>query len=208
MKIEFFDREKTGKEANRKLRESGKIPAILYGKKKNFNLSVSQSRIQSIFLETEGKKKILTLASAKENKKAIIQDYQYSRIKRKFLHLDFLEVTDDTVINLEIPVRTKGTSIVSKMGGIEQVIRHAIPIKCKAKNIPDYIDIDVSTLDFGGSIHVLDIPYPEGVKPVVTGRNFTIISTSGVASEVVEKESEEKEPEEADAKQTETEEKK
>lgn len=189
MKIQIFSREKTGKSANHKLNAAGKLPAVLYGKKENINLTVSQAVIQSLFLGTGGKMQMLDLELEKEpTKRAIIQDYQYSRVKKKFIHIDFLEVTDNTILHLDIPIRTKGVSVVSQMGGVEQIIRHEIPITCKAKDIPGHIEIDISELSFGDSIHVLDIPYPEGVKPVVKGRNFTIISTSGTLEEVVTEE--------------------
>jgi large subunit ribosomal protein L25 len=189
MKLQIFSREKTGKGANRKLKTIGKLPAVLYGKKENVNLAVSQSAVKSLFLGTGGKMQVLDLELEKgESKRAIIQDYQYSRVKKQFIHIDFLEVSDNTILHLDIPIRTKGVSVVSQLGGVEQIIRHEIPVVCKAKDIPEYIEIDVSELSFGGSIHVLDIPYPEGVKPIVTGRNFTIVSTSGTSEEVVEEE--------------------
>ena len=202
MKIKTFLREKTGKEANHKLKAAEKLPAVIYGKQNNHNLALLQSAVQSLFLETKGKMQVLELEIEKlDTKRAIIQDYQYSRLKKKFFHIDFLEVTDDTILHLDIPIRTTGSSIVSKMGGVEQVIRREIPIICKAKDIPEYIDIDISELNFGGSIHVLDIPYPKGVKPVVIGRNFTVISTSEVSEEVVE-ESEPEVEEEVDKEKT------
>lgn len=187
MKIQTFLREKVGKASNHKLKTEGKLPAVFYGKTGNTNLALYQAAIQSFFLETQGKMQIIELGIEKsESKKAIIQDYQYSRVKNQFIHVDFLEVTDNTILHLDIPIRTTGVSIVSKMGGIEQVIRREIPVTCQAKDIPEYIEIDISKLDFGNSIHVLDISYPSGVKPIVTGRNFTIISTSGVSETVIE----------------------
>ncbi len=184
MNLQVVFRKKTGKGANRQLQLNGRVPAVLYGGKENTNLTVSHSAISALFLGTGGKTQILDLElEGKGIKKAIIQDYQYSRIAKKFIHIDFLEVSASTIVNLDIPVRTIGDSIVSKMGGVVQVIRHEIPITCQAKDIPASIEIDISKLNFGDSIHILDVTYPKGVKPVATGRNFTIVSTSTITEE-------------------------
>ena len=189
MELTLYRREGTGKGANRKLKAAGNIPAIIYGGKENIAVYTSSSKLSSFFTTTKGKAQIIDLNIGKEGavekKKAVIQDYQYSTIKKRFIHVDFLEVKDETNLSLEIPINTVGTSKAVKMGGIMQVIRHSIPVHCKAKDIPESIEIDVSELDFGSSIHVLDIAYPQGVKPVVTGRNFTLITTSDAEKEEV-----------------------
>ena len=190
MELKLVYREKTGKEANRKLQAIGKYPAIVYGGKENIPVCGARSAIDSFFLISEGKTQIINIEIDKEGKlekkRAIVQDYQYSNIKKQFIHVDFLEVTDNTVLHLDIPIQLVGSSPVVQEGGIIQVIRHNVPITCKAKDIPDYIEVDITSLEFGSSIHVLDVKYPDGVKPVVTGRNFTLVTASGIAEDVVE----------------------
>lgn len=184
MEIKLSYREKTGKGSNRKLKAGGLVPAIIYGGKENIPAFFNHSSFVSFFLASGTKNKVIDLIIDKNGsslkKKAIIQDYQYSNLKKNFLHVDFLEVHENTILHLDIPIKTVGTSIVSKMGGVMQTIRRTVPIKCKAKDIPEVVEIDITNLDFGSSIHVLDIAYPTGVSPVVTGRNFTLITTSSV----------------------------
>ncbi len=190
MELKLNYRTQIGKEANRKLQAVGKYPAIIYGGQENIPVCGTRSAIDSFFLMSGGKTKIINIEIDKEGKlekkRAIVQDYQYSNIKKQFIHVDFLEVTDNTLLHLEIPIRLVGDSQVVELGGIIQIIRHSVPIACKAKDIPDYIEVDTTNLEFGSSIHVLDVNYPEGVKPVVTGRNFTLVTTSGIAEDVAE----------------------
>ncbi len=205
MELKLNYRKKIGKEANRKLQSNGKYPAIVYGGKENIPVYGSRSVIDSFFLMTGGKTQVIDIEIDKEGKyekkKAIVQDYQYSNIKKQFIHIDFLEVTDNTVLHLEIPIRIVGSSQVVQLGGIIQTIRHSIPVICQAKDIPDYIEVDITDLEFGSSIHVLDVNYPQGVKPVVTGRNFTLLTATGVAEETAEEQ--EVDEEEVDASKVE-----
>jgi large subunit ribosomal protein L25 len=128
-----------------------------------------------------------------EERKVILQDYQLSNWGHKLLHADFLEVTDDTVVSLEVPIVLKNEEICPaiKEGGVIQVIRRSIPVKCAVKNIQEFIEIDLKDLLFGESVHVLDLDYHEGVEPVVYGRNFTIVTVAGRLAEEAEGEEEE-----------------
>ena len=131
MELKLFYRGKVGKEANRKLQSDGKYPAIVYGGKENIPVYGSHSAIDSFFLVSGGKTQVIDIEIDKEGKhekkRAIVQDYQYSNIKKKFIHVDFLEVTDNTLLHLEIPIRLVGSSQVAELGGIIQIIRHSIP---------------------------------------------------------------------------------
>ena len=114
----------TYKGANRKLQASGKYPAIVYGGKENIPVYGERSKLDSFFLMNNGKTQVINIEidgkGQTEKKRAIVQDYQYSNIKKKFIHVDFLEVTDNTLLHLEIPIQLVGSSKVAELGGIIQ----------------------------------------------------------------------------------------
>ncbi len=198
MNFTVESREKTGKEFNRKLRQSGKAPGIIYGLNEPQPVTMQSEKALRFIMSMQGAKKVINLSidsdGKVEEKKVLLQDYQLSNYGRKLIHADFLEVTDNTLVTLEVPINVinEETSAAVKTGGVIQVIRRSVPIKCAVKDIPEFIEVDVEALEFGEVIHVLDLKYPEGVDPIVTGRNFTIITVAGrVADEEEELEGEE-----------------
>lgn len=175
-------REKAGKGVCRKLRQVGYAPGVIYGKTQQL-ISVPADKASRFIASFHGKTEVFELVieadGKQETKRVVLQDYQKSAIGNQLVHVDFLEVTDDTRLTVEVPIHTVGECAAVKMGAILQVIRRTIPVRCSAGNIPTSIDVDITDLKFGESVHVLNLPYPEGVKPVVTGRNFTILTIAG-----------------------------
>ena len=190
-------RDKTGKGFNRKLRMDGSTPGVIYGIKDPQPVKMNTEKALRFIRSMQGATKVFNLAveseAGTEEKKVILQDYQMSNWGQKLLHADFLEVTDDSLVSLEVPITIINEDICPaiKEGGVIQVIRRSIPVKCAVKNIQEFIEIDLKDLQFGESIHVLDLDYKEGVEPVVYGRNFTIITVAGRQEEEVEGELEE-----------------
>jgi large subunit ribosomal protein L25 len=178
-------REKTGKGFNRRLRKDGLVPGVIYGIKDPQPVKMKSDRALRFIRSMQGAKKVFKLAveseGSTEERKVILQDYQLSNWGHKLLHADFLEVTDETIVSLEVPIILKNEEICPaiKEGGVIQVIRRSIPVKCAVKNIQESIEIDLKDLFFGESVHVLDLDYDEGVEPVVYGRNFTVVTVAG-----------------------------
>ncbi len=184
MNFTVQQREGSGKGANRKLRAMGLCSGVIYGKS---GVTLVQMRadqgarfldqlhggVQHIDLAIEGGKKALS-------KQVIVRDFQYTKVGNRLLHVDFMEITPETKLRAEVPIRPSDCDAL-KMGAVVQVVRHSVPVTGKVKDIPDHLDVDITNLTFGESVHVLDIPYPEGVKPVVAGRNFTLLTIAGKA---------------------------
>lgn len=205
MNLTVQHREKTGKGFNRRLRQMGATPGIVYGKEEPLNVSMTTVSTLRFIQSMKGSKKIINLeiesTEGKANKTVILQDYQLTNLGNKLVHVDFLEVAQDSVVSFEIPIKLKNEEIspALKTGGVIQIIRRSIPVRCIVKeipNLPDSLEIDLIDLEFGDSIHVLDIVYPEGVEPVVTGRNFTVVTVAGRSVEEVDEVAEELEEEE------------
>ncbi len=178
-------REKTGKGSNRRLRVEGATPGVIYGIKDPQPVSMKANKALQFIQSMKGATRVFSLTveseGKSEEKKVILQDYQMSNWGQKLLHADFLEVTDETQVTFEVPIVIVNEEICPAIeeGGVLQIIRRSIPVKCAVKNIQEFIEVDVSGLLFGESIHVLDLDYKEGVEPVVFGRNFTIITVAG-----------------------------
>lgn len=203
MEFTVQHREKSGKGVNRKLRAAGLNPGIIYGMGEEVMVSMRSDYAYRLIESLHGARKPLTLNIEKggktEAKQVIIQDYQTSNWGERLYHIDFREVSDDTVLHFEAPIVTKGDSKGVKLGGILQIIRHSIPVTCAVKDIPEAIEIDITEMDFGDSIHVLDFEYPQGVKPIVTGRNFTLMTVTGAGGSDEAEETTEEGTEEAAA---------
>ena len=195
MNLTVQHRENTGKGFNRRLRQMGSTPGVVYGKEEPLNVSMTTNSTIRFIRSMRGAKKIIDLeiesAEGKTNKTVILQDYQLTNLGSNLVHVDFLEVSEDSVVSFEIPIKLKNEadSPALKTGGVIQIIRRSIPVRCVVKeipNLPDALEIDLIELEFGDSIHVLDIAYPDGVEPVVTGRNFTVVTVAGRAAEEVD----------------------
>lgn len=192
MLLNVQHRENTGKAFNRRLRKQGRIPCIIYGKGKPVLVSIETNYAYSFIKSIKGVTKLIQLnLESQENteqRQVIIKDYQMSNWGNHLLHIDFLEVSDDSMLSLELPVKVINESICPaiKNSAVLQVIRWTIPVRCMAKNIPDTIAVDVQNLQFGENIHVLDLEYPEGVTPIVKKRNFTVLIAGGRMTEETE----------------------
>lgn len=170
-------REGTGKGMARKLRARGFIPAIFYGAHTQTIPLVIDPKELSLTLQTEaGGNVLIDLEISKgdqsERKVVMVKELQYDHLKRKALHTDFYEVAMDVLVNVEIPIHLVGKPEGTKMGGILDQVRRVIEIQCLPGDIPKSIDLDVSSLKIGDSVHVKDIQL-ENAK-ILTEANFTI----------------------------------
>jgi large subunit ribosomal protein L25 len=170
-------REGVGKEKAKKLRTKGLIPAIFYGPRSQTIPLVIDSKELAKVLQTEaGENVLIDLDIRKGNqsdrKVVMVKDIQIDPLQRITLHTDFFEVTMDEMVTVEVPVHLVGKPEGTKMGGILDQIRRVIQIQCFPGDIPKSIDIDVSPLKIGDSIHVQDI-IVEKVK-ILSDTNYTI----------------------------------
>ena len=170
-------REGTGKGMARKLRERGFIPAIFYGANTQTIPLIVNPKELSLTLQTEaGGNVLIDLEIRKgdqsERKVVMVKELQYDHLQRKALHTDFYEVAMDVLVDVEIPIHLVGKPEGTKMGGILDQVRRVIEIQCLPGDIPKSIDLDVSSLKIGDSVHVKDIQL-ENAK-ILTEANFTI----------------------------------
>ncbi len=179
-------RSATGKGVARKLRAEGLIPAVFYGHKSDpMALSINSTELKKIVNSESGRNTLITLKiEGKKDRVAMLKELQLSPLKRVYLHADLLEVLMDEKVTSRIPVHFVGKAIGAKEGGIEQHLRRELDIRCLPANIPDFIEVDVTNLAIGDSIHVKDVTVPEGVE-VLDPAGDTIVTILAPAAEKV-----------------------
>jgi large subunit ribosomal protein L25 len=161
-------RQDQGKGASRRLRRDGKVPAILYGGHADARtLSVSHQKLL-IMLENERfYSTILNLKVGEETQAAILKDVQRHPYKNAVLHIDFQRVNDNEKIRISIPLHFKGEAVspgVKTQGGIVSHLRTQVEVACLPKDLPEFIEVDMSGLSLNESIHLSELKLPEGVQ--------------------------------------------
>jgi large subunit ribosomal protein L25 len=170
-------REGVGKEKAKKLRSKGLIPAIFYGPRAQTIPLVIHSKELAKALQTEAGENVLIdldirKGAQSDRKVVMLKDIQVDPLQRVTLHTDFYEVAMDEMVTVEIPVHLVGKPEGTKMGGILEQVRRVIQVQCLPGDIPKSIDIDVSALNIGDSIHVQEINVEKA--KIISDTNFTI----------------------------------
>lgn len=189
--LEAEARESVGKGSARALRRSGRVPAVIYGDKKE-PVSISLP-YKELFMKIHAGGFMTTIATVKVGGKSyqvLPKDYQLDPVRDFPLHVDFLRVTKKTVVTVEIPVHflNEEKSPGIKRGGVLNIVRHTVEVHCPADSIPDSLDFDLAGLQIGDSIHISAIELPKGVEPTITDRDFTVATIAAPAVLTAEEE--------------------
>lgn len=198
--LEALAREEKGKSV-RRLRRSGFIPAVIYGigktgqsvkiDQKIFTTAVKGHVLDNLVVHL----KLHDQADAKP-RMALIRDFQMDPLKDTIIHVDFQEVSLERKLRTKVRIESIGDPVgVTQEGGLLECALREIEIECLPMNIPESIDVDVSQLRVGGSLHVGDIAVPEGIE-VLTTKELVVFTVAAVrAEEEAPKEAEMTEPE-------------
>jgi len=195
--LKAIKRESTSSGSNNKLRSEGLIPAILYGgKNPNQNISIKLKEIKSIINSDTFLSKVLELEIEGKKEKVIPRDVAFNVVSEEPIHIDFMRIVSGKKIILEIPVKfiNHPESPGLKRGGVLNIVRRKVELRCPAENIPDEIVVDLTGTDIGTSIKISSVKLDSNVVPTITDRDFVIAT---VASPTVIKEPEK--PSEGDA---------
>ena len=202
MKIEITANERAlkGTGASRRLRHSGKTPGILYGGKDEAkSIELDSKELMMKFKHEAFHASILALNIDGKSEKVLLRDYQLHPVRDNILHIDFQRIDENKKLNVKIPFHFMNQEIapgVKLEGGIVSHIMIDVDILCLPKNLPTYIEVDLSNLSIGDSIHLSEINVPEGVEltglseendPIIT----SISKPKVVAEEVITPEGEE-----------------
>src|SRR5713226_5474316 len=171
----------------RRVRVSGKIPAVVYGAgKDSLPVTVDPRHVQRILNSDSGHNTIFDLnLNGGERTKAMIVDWQYEPIKGKLLHIDLKRIAMDKALRVNIPILLKGEAAgVKQEGGILEQMLREVEIECLPGDIPSHIDVDVSELTFGKVLRVADLPHNEKLK-FLTDANQPVAHVRAGKEEVV-----------------------
>lgn len=182
LKVE--QRSKTGKGAARQLRIAGKVPGIVYGKgMESVCVSVSPKELSSAIAGEGGRNNLITLkGGAVDGKVVIVVDVLRDSLKGFPLHVDFHNVDMKEKIKVHVPVSLVGTSVGVKEGGLLDFVMHKLSVECLPGQIPEHIEVDVTSLTIGHSIHVGDLKLPAGVK-ILDDTKASVVSVLGRGKE-------------------------
>jgi large subunit ribosomal protein L25 len=172
-------RDRAGKGAARKTRQAGLIPAVIYGAKQAATLVAIEPKILWAQLHKEDfRTQIYDLKLGSESHRVLARDVQFHPVNDRPIHVDFMRVSSDTKLHVAVPVHfiNEGASPGLKRGGVLNIELHQIDVVCTADNIPHGINIDLTGMDIGRSIHISQVTLPEGVRPFISDRDFTVAS--------------------------------
>jgi large subunit ribosomal protein L25 len=178
-------REQVGKGSARAVRRNGQVPAVIYGDKQP-PLAIALS-YKDIYYKIHGGgflTRVATIDVGGKKIQVLPKDYQLDPVKDTPLHVDFLRIGKDTEVNVNVPVHfiNEDKSPGIKRGGMLNIVRHEVEFHCPANAIPDFITVDLSGFDIGDSIHISAVKLPQGVRPVIQDRDFTVATIAGTAA--------------------------
>ena len=159
------------------LLKNNKIPGIIYGKKSSaLPVFVESKEIYSLIKNRGSYSKILSINLNGENEKVLLKEVQFHPVSDNVIHIDFMRIQDNTKVTVEVPVnflnREKCPGI--KQGGVLNIVRRSIELKCNANKIPEILEFDLIESDIGDSIKISNINLPNEVNPTITDRDFVV----------------------------------
>ncbi|MCD6122202.1 MAG: 50S ribosomal protein L25 [Spirochaetales bacterium] len=204
-KLKASVRTEKKKNSAKKLRRQGRIPAVIYGHGGNSVISVDEHEFMTKFQKVS-ENTIINIQTEDHDKDVLVKDYQEDITTGKILHIDFFEIERGKTLKTRVPVDFVGTAPGVKVGGIFETLMHEVEIECLPKDLPEKLEVDISSLEIGDAIHIEDIALGDAIKILNAGDQvICTISAPRVEEEVVEEEEEEEEVEEEEAETSEEE---
>ena len=179
--IEATARNTNTKGQVRVLRQKGEVPGIIYGgTEKNQTISLSTKEVKSLIDQENFLSNIISLKIDGKSMNVLPRDVAFDPISDNPIHVDFLRIVKDAKIILEIPVKfiNNETCPGLKRGGVLNIVRRKVELKCPTENIPAELVVDLEGLEIGASIKISSINLPENVKPTIQGRDFVIATVA------------------------------
>ncbi len=175
-------RDEQGTRASRRLRRAGQVPGIVYGGEAPAQpIALNHNTLYHLLEQEAFHSSLITLDIDGTKELVLLRDVQYHPFKPQVLHVDFQRVQADHLIHLKVPLHFVGEEIapaVKLHGCVISHVMNEIDVQCLPANIPEFIEVDLSTLDVGHSLHVSHIRFPEGVRPVLHGHDDPVVATA------------------------------
>ena len=185
--VEFAaqQRNTAGKGTARAARRDGFVPVVVYGNKKApVSLSIDANQLTVEYRKGGFMSKVVSLNEGKNTYFAIAREIQLNPVSDKVEHADFMHVDAKSEVKVRVPLHflNADKSVGIKRGGVLNMVRRNVELLCNVASIPKYIEVDVSEVNIGSSVHINDVALPAGVKPSIA-RNFVLCSITGRAKD-------------------------
>ena len=163
------------------LRKSGNVPGIIYGgKNENEKISLSKKEVKNLINKENFLSNVISIKLDEKEQKVLPREITFDTISDEPTHIDFLRIVKGSKIILEIPVKFINNDLSPglKRGGVLNIVRRKVELKCPTENIPTELIVDLEGLDIGTSIKISSINLPENVSPTIRGRDFVIATVA------------------------------
>ena len=184
-------RSRAGKGAARQTRRDGRVPGVIYGNKQPATLiSVEPRELMKQLRKKAFHATLFDIACDGKTERVLPRDVQFDPVSDALIHVDFMRVGEHRRVHVGVPVAflNEAESPGLKRGGVLNVVRHEIELICSVDRIPQRIEIDLEGLDIGDSVHISMVKLPEGVRPAIADRDFTVASIAVPTVQKVEAE--------------------
>ena len=189
-------RDRAGKGASRALRREGRVPAVIYGDKKEaLSVHVEEKLLAKMLSTGHFMNSVIMVELDGKKNRTLPKDVQFHPVSSRPVHVDFLRIGEHSQVNVNVPVRfdNEEASPGLKRGGVLNIVVHDLALVCDASEIPDEIHIPLDGLEIGDSIHISQVKLPKGAKPANEDEDFTVATI--VAPSAMKAEEEEAAPE-------------
>ncbi len=187
-------RNRVGKGSARAARRAGKIPAVIYGDKKQpISIEIEARMIRKIINEPGIFSRLLDINVDNGKHTVLMRDIHFHPVTDDPMHFDFLRVSQSSTVSVSVGVEFINEAICPalKIGGVLNIVRYEVELNCLPTSIPEKIIVDLSEAKIGDSIHISAVELPEGVTPTITDRDFTIATLQSPGGGVKNEEDEE-----------------
>src|SRR5579871_2854131 len=174
--LQVKERDRAGKGAARATRRKGLVPGVIYGGAQEATLiALEPKTLKSLMHDPAFKTNIFEVEISGKKQRTMAMDVQLDPVSDQPIHADFRRIEKDTVVRVPIPVRFLNQAAAPgiKVGGVLNIVRHDVEVRGRPDDLPDHIDIDLTGLEIGDSVHINSVALPNGIKPTIA-RNFTI----------------------------------
>ncbi|MFP4372798.1 MAG: 50S ribosomal protein L25 [Spirochaetaceae bacterium] len=187
--VEADTRVEFGKGPAGRLRRSGKLPGIIYGRSDTMPITLDEHDFYQTFKQIS-ESTIITIRTPGKDVEVLLKDYDEDLATGHLRHVDFYAIESGQLLRANVQIHLTGTAPGVREGGVLQSQLHEVEVECFPKDIPEYFELDISGLQIGDALHVSDLPNLEGVK-VLTGEEQTIALVAMTREEVAEEAAEE-----------------
>jgi large subunit ribosomal protein L25 len=186
-------RDRAGKGASRALRREGRVPAVVYGEKKEpLSIHVEEKLLSKMLSSGHFMNSVIMIDFQGKPHRTLPKAIDFHPVSSKPVHVDFLRIGEHTKVTVGVPVRfdNEDDSPGLKRGGVLNVVQHELELTCDAASIPNEIHIDLTGLEIGDTVHISQVNLPEGVKPTNEDEDFTVATIVAPSAMKAEEEEE------------------